>query len=128
MGSRRVWRASTNGRRGFSPRGETRCTARGIGGRRWSGAPEMIERAGGVPLLARSGGDSVRVTRDDVIAARPDVVIVAPCGFNADAAAKQAMTLDLPAKRVFAVDANSYFARPGPRLIDGVELLAQLLH
>ena len=90
--------------------------------------PEMIERAGGVPLLARRGADSVRVTRDDVIAARPKIIIVAPCGFDAEAAAKQATTLDLPAKRVFAVDANAYFARPGPRLIDGVELLAQLLH
>ena len=90
--------------------------------------PEMIERAGGIPLLARRGGDSVRVTRDDVLAARPEVVIVAPCGFDADAAAKQATLLDLPAKRVFAVDANAYFARPGPRLIDGVELLTQLLH
>jgi iron complex transport system substrate-binding protein len=90
--------------------------------------PEMIERAGGIPLLASRGGDSVRVTRDDVIAAHPDVIIVAPCGFDAEAAAKQATVLDLPAKRVFAVDANAYFARPGPRLIDGVELLAQLLH
>jgi iron complex transport system substrate-binding protein len=90
--------------------------------------PEMIEIAGGIPLLARRGGDSVRVTRDDVIAAQPDVIIVAPCGFDADAAARQATLLDLPAKRVLAVDANSFFARPGPRLVDGIELLAQLLH
>jgi iron complex transport system substrate-binding protein len=90
--------------------------------------PEMIECAGGIPLLAKRGGDSVRVTRDEVIAAHPDVVIVAPCGFDAEAAAKQATSLDLPAKRVFAVDANAYFARPGPRLMDGIELLAQLLH
>ncbi|HEY4303393.1 MAG TPA: cobalamin-binding protein [Gemmatimonadaceae bacterium] len=90
--------------------------------------PEMIEIAGGIPLLARRGGDSVRVTRDEVVAANPDVVIVAPCGFDSDGAAQQAATLDLPAKRVFAVDANAFFARPGPRLIDGIELLAQLLH
>jgi iron complex transport system substrate-binding protein len=90
--------------------------------------PEMIERAGGIPLLARRGGDSLRVTRDEVVAAHPEVIIVAPCGFDAGAAAQQAATLDLPAKRVFAVDANAYFARPGPRLADGVELLAGLLH
>ena len=90
--------------------------------------PEMIQIAGGIPLLARPGGDSVRVTRDQVIAARPDVVIVAPCGFDADGAARQAATLDLPAPRVFSVDANACFARPGPRLIDGIELLADLLH
>lgn len=90
--------------------------------------PEMIERAGGVPLVARRGGHSVRVTREDVIAARPDVIIVAPCGFSAESAADQAATLGLPAQRVFAVDANAYFARPGPRLVEGVELLAHLLH
>lgn len=90
--------------------------------------PEMIERAGGVPLLARPGGDSVRVSRDEAIAAKPDVVIVAPCGFALDAAVEQASLVGVNAKRIFAVDANAYFARPGPRLIDGVELLAHLLH
>ena len=90
--------------------------------------PEMIQIAGGIPLLVRPGGDSVRVTRDEVIAVKPDVIIVAPCGFDAQGAAKQAATLDLHAPRVFTVDANAYFARPGPRLIDGIELLADLLH
>lgn len=90
--------------------------------------PEMIERAGGIPLIARAGADSVRVTRDDVIAARPDVIVVAPCGFSAESAADQAATLGLPAQQVFAVDANAFFARPGPRLVDGIQLLAHLLH
>jgi iron complex transport system substrate-binding protein len=90
--------------------------------------PEMIQIAGGIPLLARPGGDSVRVTRDQVIAANPDVVIVAPCGYDAEAAARQSSLLDIPAERVFTVDANACFARPGPRLIDGIELLANLLH
>jgi len=90
--------------------------------------PEMIERAGGIPLLAKRGGESVRVQREDVVAARPDVIIVAPCGFSAESAAEQASLLGLPAQRVFAVDANAFFARPGPRLVDGVELLAHLLH
>jgi iron complex transport system substrate-binding protein len=90
--------------------------------------PEMIELAGGIPLLARRGGDSVRVLHEDVVEARPDVIIVAPCGYSAEAAAEQAALLGLPAQRVFAVDANAFFARPGPRLVDGVELLAHLLH
>ena len=90
--------------------------------------PEMIERAGGVPLVARAGSDSVRVSRDEAIAANADVVIVAPCGYSLEGAVEQASLVGVPAKRTFAVDANSYFARPGPRLIDGVELIAHLLH
>lgn len=90
--------------------------------------PEMIERAGGIPLLARPGGDSVRVSRDEAITARPDVVIVAPCGYSLAAACEQASLVAVPAPRVCAVDANSFFARPGPRLIAGIELLVELLH
>ncbi len=90
--------------------------------------PEMIERAGGIPVLAKPGADSVRVVREEVIAARPDVIVVGPCGFSAESAAEQASLLGLPARRVFAVDANAFFPRPGPRLVDGVELLAHLLH
>ncbi len=90
--------------------------------------PEMIERAGGEPVLARPGADSVRVTREEVMAAKPDVLIVAPCGFSLAGAIAQAGQIDLSAPRVYAVDANSYFARPGPRLIDGIELLAHLFH
>ncbi len=90
--------------------------------------PEMIELAGATPVVARPGGESVRVTRDEARASEPDVVIVAPCGFSIDDAVRQASLVDVPADRVFAVDANAYFARPGPRLVDGVELLAALLH
>jgi iron complex transport system substrate-binding protein len=100
--------------------------------------PEMIAIAGGVDPLARPGGESVRVSWDEVVAAAPDVVIVAPCGFGVDAAREQLPLLagrpgwtDLPAVRrgqVFVVDANAYFARPGPRLVDGTELLGHLLH
>ena len=90
--------------------------------------PEMIERAGGEAVLACPGADSVRVAREEVIAARPDVVIVAPCGFSLSGAIGQAGRLGVSATRVYAVDANSYFARPGPRLVDGIELLAHLLH
>jgi iron complex transport system substrate-binding protein len=99
--------------------------------------PEMVELAGGVDTLSRKGSDSVRVAWSDVLNWAPEVLIVGPCGFNVLAASKQALQLfshagwgDLPAvrqKRVYAVDANAYFARPGPRVIEGVELLAHLI-
>ncbi|MBW3618369.1 MAG: cobalamin-binding protein [Proteobacteria bacterium] len=100
--------------------------------------PEMVAIAGGRDGLARPGGDSVRVSWREVLDWAPQVLIIAPCGLNADQAAEQARSLverpgwfDLPAVRdgrVFAVNANSYFARPGPRVVDGAELLAHLLH
>jgi iron complex transport system substrate-binding protein len=100
--------------------------------------PEMVEIAGGVDKLGRKGTDSVRMQWDDVLQWRPEVVIVMPCGFGLEKAADQARQIstypgwaDLPAvreKRVYVVDANSYFARPGPRIVEGTELLAHLLH
>jgi iron complex transport system substrate-binding protein len=100
--------------------------------------PEMVELAGGVDALSRKGADSVRVTWDQVLKWAPEVFIISPCGFNLAGASEQARQLfarpgwnDLPAvrqNRVYAVDANSYFARPGPRLIEGVVLLAHLVH
>ena len=100
--------------------------------------PEMIEIAGGTDPLARPGCDSVRVAWSDVIASAPDVIIVGPCGFSKEAAAEQLPLLSnrdgwdsvpaVRAGRVHVVDANAYFARPGPRLVDGVEILSRLLH
>lgn len=100
--------------------------------------PEMVAIAGGVDFISRKGTDSVRIPWAEVAANAPEVLVVMPCGFSRHAAIKQASHLralpgwsDLPAvrtQRVFAVDANSYFARPGPRLVDGVELLAHLFH
>jgi iron complex transport system substrate-binding protein len=100
--------------------------------------PEMIEHAGGVDALGRRGGDSVRVSWADVAAWAPEVLVIAPCGAHLDSAAQQARVLlqdsrwsSLPAVRsgeVFAVDASSYFARPGPRVFDGIEVLAHLFH
>ena len=100
--------------------------------------PEMIELAGGEDALARAGTDSVRVGWENIAAWAPEVVVIAPCGFRVDAAEQQARTLlaqpgwsALPAVQngsVYAVDASAYFARPGPRVADGVELLAHLLH
>ena len=95
--------------------------------------PEMIEAAGGEPLLGRTGARSVRVTWEAVRAADPEVVVVAPCGF--DRAGCRALADELVAAGrlpsgvpVHAVDANASWARPGTRLVDGVEELAALLH
>jgi iron complex transport system substrate-binding protein len=100
--------------------------------------PEMVDIAGGVDKLGRKGTDSVRLVWDDVLQWRPEVVIVMPCGFGLEKAADRARQLftypswaDIPAvreNRVYVVDANSYFARPGPRIVEGTELLAHLLH
>jgi len=95
--------------------------------------PEMIESAGGVALLGTAGERSRRVPWSDVHAADPDVVVVAPCGY--DRAGSQALADELVASGVLpagvpvhAVDANASWARPGPRLVDGVEELAGILH
>ncbi len=95
--------------------------------------PEMVEAAGGESVLGVPGATSRRTTWDAVRAARPDVVVVAPCGYDRDAAQAQADVLVaaglLPrTARVHAVDANASWARPGTRLVDGVEELAGLLH
>jgi iron complex transport system substrate-binding protein len=100
--------------------------------------PEMVSIAGGADELGRAGTDSVRITWEDVLHWAPEILIVMPCGLHMEKAAEQAGQLfdypgwsDLPAVRdgrVYAVDANSYFARPGPRVVEGTELLAHLLH
>ena len=100
--------------------------------------PEMVRLAGGVDALAQEGKDSVRIYWDDVLEFAPEVLIITPCGFNLEKAVEQSSKLStfpdwssLPAVRngrVYAVDANSYFARPGPRVVDGTELLAHLIH
>ena len=100
--------------------------------------PEMIEIAGGRDALGGPGADSVRTAWSDIAAWAPETLIVSPCGFGVEKAVEQTKQLlrqpgwsDLPAVRsgqVFAVDANAYFARPGPRVVDGVELLAHLFH
>jgi iron complex transport system substrate-binding protein len=103
--------------------------------------PELVRIAGGVDELGHERGESVRVTWDQITASAPEVLIVMPCGFNLQQTMKQVWSVfggntsspffDLPAvhnNRVYAVDANSFFARPGPRVVEGAELLAQLIH
>lgn len=91
--------------------------------------PEMVALAGGDDPLGRPGEDSIRVTWDQVAEAAPGAIIVSPCGYRLDQSAELAR--DMPQglnARLYAVDANAYFARPGPRLAEGVELLAHLFH
>lgn len=102
----------------------------------WMG--EMVALAGGVDRLARKGEDSVRIIWEAILEYAPEVLILSPCGFNLAETMRQAALLTtypgwerLPAVEggsVYAVDANSYFARPGPRVVDGIELLAHLIH
>ncbi|HET6168210.1 MAG TPA: cobalamin-binding protein [Marmoricola sp.] len=95
--------------------------------------PEMIVLAGGVPVLGTPGEKSRRITWEQAISASPDVVVVAPCGFDRTGSQLLADELVesgvLPAGvPVHAVDANASWARPGTRLVDGVEELARILH
>lgn len=100
--------------------------------------PEMVVKAGGEDVLGRAGEPSFRVTAEQIAETAAEIIVVMPCGYNSRRAAAEFSFKDLPSswdrlpairdQRVFAVDANSYFSRPGPRLSDGVELLAHLFH
>ncbi len=92
--------------------------------------PEMVSRAGGEPTLGVAGNRSTRITWEQAEASQPDVVICAPCGFDLEGSAAQAQDVRhrFPDVPVWAVDADGYFVRPGPRLVDGVEVLAAILH
>jgi iron complex transport system substrate-binding protein len=100
--------------------------------------PDMVQLAGGEELFARAGEPSERLSWEEIFGAAPEVLVLMPCGFDAVRAAGEARALlgilgweDLPAvknERVWAVDANSYYSRPAPRLVEGVEILARILH
>ena len=91
--------------------------------------PEMITLAGGEDPLGRAGEDSVRMEWNDVLSAKPEMIIVSPCGYRLERSVELARKMPrVPGAKVYAVDANAYFARPGPRVIEGVELLAHLFH
>jgi iron complex transport system substrate-binding protein len=100
--------------------------------------PEMVELAGARDVFGRLRSPSFRISFEDLLAAQPDVLVISPCGYNADQALAEYQSVahssewrDLPAVRnnqVFCVDANAYFSRPGPRLVTGLEILAKLFH
>jgi iron complex transport system substrate-binding protein len=101
--------------------------------------PEMLRIAGGQEVLAGPGEPSRRLSWEEVFEAAPEVLVLMPCGFGARRAVEEARRGlprvsgwdDLPAVRegrVWAVDANSYFSRPAPRLVEGVEILVRILH
>jgi iron complex transport system substrate-binding protein len=92
--------------------------------------PDLVTAAGGRPVAARPGLPSVETTWNQIAAAQPDVVVVSPCGFHLDGATAQAEVVAhaLPGIPVWAIDADGIVVRPGPRLVDGVEALAAILH
>ena len=92
--------------------------------------PEQVRIAGGDDVLGEPGERSREIAWTDVHAARPEIVVVMPCGWDAQRAAREAaaMTLVGGGARVVGVSGAAYFSRPGPRLIDGIELLASILH
>jgi iron complex transport system substrate-binding protein len=95
--------------------------------------PQLVDWAGGEDVLGFAGEHSFATNWENVAAARPEVVVVMPCGYDAARAHREAETFrdrleGVGAGQVVAVDASAYFSRPGPRLVEGLELLAYLLH
>lgn len=100
--------------------------------------PKMVRLAGGKEVLGREGVPSTRVSWDDIAAAAPEIVVVMPCGFDTARTLRELAAVrekpqwqELPAVQhgtVWATDGSAYFARPGPRMIDGLEILAHALH
>ena len=91
--------------------------------------PEQVRIAGGEDVLGTAGARSREIGWDDVLAARPEVVIAMPCGWDAERAGIEAARLgSVGGARVLGVDGAAFFSRPGPRLVDGVELLASIFH
>jgi iron complex transport system substrate-binding protein len=99
--------------------------------------PEMVGLAGGLDVLTTPGLPSRRATWEEIAAARPEVIVLMPCGFGLDATLREAAAVTWPAVwpslpavrsgRVWAVDASSYFNRPGPRIYNGLEILARII-
>ena len=100
--------------------------------------PEMIEIAGGIDVLASPGSHSARLTWEQIQAADPDLIVAMPCGYDEDGARAQVATMAgrpewqalraVREGRVYPVDANGCFSRPGPRLVDGIERMAAIFH
>jgi iron complex transport system substrate-binding protein len=95
--------------------------------------PQLIEYAGGEDLLGLAGEPSEQRSWEEVAAARPEVVVVMPCGYDVERAYEEAQyygdeLAELGARKVVIADAAAWFSRPGPRLVDGLEWLAHVLH
>ena len=92
--------------------------------------PDLVSAAGGRAVAARPGVPSVQTSWPAIAAAGPDLVVVAPCGYHLAGAAEQAhlAAAQLPGVPVWAIDADGIVVRPGPRLVNGVEALAAVLH
>lgn len=97
--------------------------------------PQQIAAAGGIDVLGQPGRRSVRIRPEAVPESTPDIVLLAPCGWTAEQTRQAAtgavlgeLAGNVPGVRLIALDANAYFSRPGPGLVDGVEILAALFH
>jgi iron complex transport system substrate-binding protein len=100
--------------------------------------PEMVELAGGQDVLGRKGEPSTKIDWNKVVEVAPHVIVLMPCGFDVSQTLRGAPALkqlegwrDLPAVKagkVFAANGHAFFSRPGPRLVDGLELLAHIIH
>lgn len=100
--------------------------------------PEMIDRAGGEDVFGSTRTPSFRVTIEDVIEAAPEILLIASCGYSAEQARHEYCSMSFPEewsaipavrnRRVFALEASSYFSRPGPRLVTGMEVLGKVFH
>jgi iron complex transport system substrate-binding protein len=95
--------------------------------------PQLIDLAGGVDVLGFPGEHSEQTTWEAVAAAQPEIVVCMPCGYDAERSLQEAETFadelrNVGARRIVAVDAAAYFSRPGPRLVDGLELMGHVLH
>jgi iron complex transport system substrate-binding protein len=100
--------------------------------------PEMVALAGGFDVLGRIGQPSYRVDWHSVVDANPDVILLMPCGFDVRRTVKESAPLGrlqgwnalaaVKAGNVYALNGHAYFSRPGPRLVNGLEILARILH
>src|SRR6266700_1445655 len=107
----------------------------------WAGGhwiPQMVDYAGGFEGLGRLGKPSHRIGWDEVLDYQPEIIVLSPCGFDLNGVMKELHVLSsytgwdrIPAfksSKIYAVNASAYFSRPGPRIVQGLELLAQIIH